>query len=370
MDDGVLVTADSIRRDYVDEFDFLDSFQCGSGVTAAHYTRPSLASLLSAQYEAALSTTVCPPTLPTQLADAGYTCLGYCPNPNTDTRFGFDTGFDTYETFVEPGNQGSKLREYLSKFDLLRQIYYKFYPPQAKSENRPTDREVIDTAIEDFNAAESPRFLWIHMMRSHRPYGREEAGGISQRLDQKAYFKPEKLTDEEEQEIQDAYRGAIRRVDENVEYLLSSIDAEDPKFVFTADHGEAFGELGFYYHQTHKRCVADIQTRVPVVWDNVDVETPLSLVDIAPTILDNFDIDPPGAWDGTSRRSSPADSVLTIAPWGGKTTLAWNDFEKRIVARDTTVEIDSDGTIVTGEQMEVDPELEQQLRDLGYRNAG
>lgn len=368
MDDIILVTADSIRRDYTGEFDFLDTFSTGTGVAAAQYTRPSLASLLSSQYEAALTTEVVSPTLPEVLSEAGYTCLGFSPTPNTDARFGFDRGFDTYETFVEPGNQGSRLREYLSKFDLLRRVYYRFYPPQAKTENRPTDREVVDYAIESFNTAPSPTFLWLHLMESHRPYGREH--GISPELDRKAYFRPGGLSVEEEATIEEAYRGALRRVDDNVEYLLDRLDTASPLFVFTADHGEALGDPGFYFHKGHERSVAECITHVPLVTDNVALETPASLLDVSPTVCEACEVTTPSRWDGDSRRGSPAKSTITIAPWGGKTTLAWQDFDKQIVASDTAVTLEDGGSVVTAQRTDVDADIEQQLRDLGYQDAG
>lgn len=368
MDDIILVTADSIRQDYVDEFQFLGSYDCGTAIAGAHYTRPSLASLLCSQYEAALTAEIASPTLPEVLSRAGATCLGFSPTPNTDDRFGFDLGFDTYKTFVEPGNQGSILREYFSKFDTLRRLYYKFHSPIAKSENRPTDRNVIDTAVKQFNRATSPRFLWVHLMESHRPYGRSE--GISAELDRKAYFHPEDLSENEQETIDRAYREAIRRVDSNVRYLLDNLETDESRFVFTADHGEAFGETGFYFHRGHERSVADCITKVPIVTNDLSVETPVSLLDVPATICESVDLPVPNRWDGKSRRTAPASSAITIAPWGRKTTVAWQDFEKRIVARDTNVTIEWPGSVIKAERAQVDSELEQQLRDLGYRDAG
>lgn len=368
MEDVILVTADSIRRDYADEFDFLGRFPTGTGVAASHYTRPSLASLLSSQYEAALTTEVVSPTLPEVLSEAGYTCLGFSPTPNTDARFGFDRGFDTYETFVQPGKQGSRLREYLAKFDVLRRVYYRFSSPEAKSENRPMDREVVKRAIEAFNVAEPPRFLWVHLMESHRPYGRED--GISPELDRKAYFSSGSLSAEEEATIEAAYRKAIRCVDENVESLLNGVETASPRFVFTADHGEAFGDTGFYFHKGHKRSVAECITHVPLVTDNMTMETPASLLDISATICEACDLPTQPPWDGDSRRRSSAQSTITIAPWGAKATLSWQNFDKQLIARDTSVTLNDGVSITTTQRSDVDSEIEQQLRELGYRNAG
>jgi len=370
MDDVLLVTADSVRLDYTEELSWLASHDVLHGVTGAHYTRPSLASLLSSNYRSAIESRVVGPTIAEVLSDAGYTCLGYAPNPNTDPTFGFGDGFDEYETFVDPGNVGNSLRQYLSQFDPLRRLYYLLYSPQAKSDNRPSDAEVVDQAIEAFNRASGPRFLWLHLMESHRPYGQGD-DATPEELDQKAYFSPEKLTDEERKQIDDAYRGALGRVDENVRRLYEGVNGE-PTLLFTADHGESFGETGFYYHRGHARSVASEIVDVPVITDGIDFTGQhLSLYDIGPTLVESLGVDAPDAWHGDDLRSDPSRFAITIAPWHDTATIAWQDYERKIVARDADVAYsDADGVQSESERADVDPALEQQLRDLGYVDAG
>ncbi|MFB6150388.1 MAG: sulfatase-like hydrolase/transferase [Haloarculaceae archaeon] len=368
MEDIVLVTADSVRYDHADALEFLSTFDAEAGVTGSHYTRPSLASFLSSNYRAAITTEVVSPTIAEVLSDAGYTCLGYAPTPNTDERFGFDRGFSEFETFVEPGNRGSMLRQYLGSIDLLRWFYYKIYPPQAKSENRPHDREVVEHAVESFNDAESPRFLWVHLMETHRPYGKGE-DAVSKRLDQKAFFKPDDLTEDEQDRIEEKYRDAIRRADDNVRYLLDAVDS-DPILAFTSDHGEGFGDEGFYFHQGHRRSVADFQTKVPVVFDGIDAGGPMSLLDIPPTLVETVGVDAPDTWHGTDLTESDSEYAITIAPWHDTATVAWQDYEKKLVGRDADVSLVEGGTRADVERTDVDEELEEQLRDLGYVDAG
>lgn len=368
MKDIILVTADSVRRDFLHEFDSLSNNSIHTGITGSHYTRPSLASLLSGNYRGAITTKVVSPTIAEVLSDSGYTCLGYSPTPQTDERFGFGRGFDDFDTFVEPGREGNKLREYLSGIDVMRWIYYKFYSPQAKSENRPLDREVVERAIEEFNNSTSPRFLWIHLMETHRPYGTGD-NALSKKLDQKAFFKPEKLTQAEENEIKSKYRDAIDRADKNIEYLLANIDS-DPIVAFTADHGEGFGDNGFYFHQGQKRSVADFQTEVPVIFDGLDVKGPMSLLDIPPTLVESVGVHAPDSWHGTNLLDSPSESALTIAPWHDTATVAWQDYEKKLIARDANVSLEQGDISDTVERTDVDRSLEKQLRDLGYLDAG
>ena len=102
---------------------FVNSLSTYHGVTAANYTRPSLASLHSPTFASALQTRPVSPTLAKVLSDAGYTCLGFSPNPNTHKQFGFAEGFDHYDAYVSPGTRGSPLRQDLAEFDTLIYFY-------------------------------------------------------------------------------------------------------------------------------------------------------------------------------------------------------------------------------------------------------
>jgi arylsulfatase A-like enzyme len=306
------------------------------------------------------------PTLAQQLSEAGYTCLGLSPNPNTDATFGFGDGFDRYDSFLKPGNRGSGLRQYLARFDILRKIYYKFYPPHAKSADRPRDREVVEQAIDWFNDAEPPRFLWIHLMETHRPYGTGD-DAVSPELDQKAFFNPHGLTDAEQDEIEGKYRDSLTRADENIRHLLSAVES-DPAFVFTADHGEGFGDEGYYFHQPQLRRVDDCLVKVPVIFDGISAgDGPLSLIDLAPTITASAGGEVPDTWLGNNLLETDTTYTITIAPWHNQATVLWQDFQHRLVSTDADVAFESADTRTDVSENDDVPEgLKEQMRDLGY----
>jgi len=365
MDDLVVVTADSVRYDFADAMPFVSENEIARGITGGHYTRPSLASLISSRYEAALRARAVSPTIADVLSDAGYTCIGLAPSAQTDEYFGFDSGFDQYENFKDPGNRGSHRRELLGRITLLRKLYHRVVPPHAKQDDLPDDSAVVDEAIQRFNEDESPRFLWVHLMESHRPYGKGDAA-VPKSLDRKALFSPDRLTADEHEQIEDRYRRALGRVDSEVKRLYSQLDGE-PQFVFTSDHGDEFGEDGHFFHQPQRRRVADKLVEVPVATRNVDLpKSELSLLDLPPTLLSGLDIEPPDVWDGVSLEHKAVNDAITIAPWGEEASLGYRTSEFTIIGEHAEVSVDAGGDRATIADEDLPGDIEEQLQDLGY----
>jgi arylsulfatase A-like enzyme len=383
MRDVVLVTADSVRRDFVDAMPFVDSHEVLTGVTAGHYTRPSLAALQSSRLRASVQSRVLGPSLAEVLGEAGYTTIGLVPTAQADPTFGFDAGFDHYDNYMSGGgdnparNRRSGLREFLGSFDVVRQVYRRVYPMEANMADLPDDGAVVDEAVERFDDADGPTFLWVHQMESHRPYGTGDRA-IPGEIDRKAeasggrhWFGSSTVTDEERELILDHYRDALERVDDRVRRLVESVESADPVFAFAADHGDEFGEEGYYYHQGYRRRVADPIIRVPVVLEGVDtLGERCSLLDVAPTLAGAVGADVPGEWDGNDLAATTTDQTLTVAPWHEKATVAWQDFERKVVARDADVSMTEGDQTVAVERADVSEDVEAQLQNLGYSDAG
>lgn len=365
MRDIVLVTADSIRYDFVEAMDFVSSLSVRPARTVAHYTRPSLAGLLSSQYQAAVKSAVVGPTVPEVLSERGYTCLGVAPSPQLDEVFDFDRGFDEYENFADAGSRESKYREFLAQFDLLRKIYHRFFPPHAKMSDLPTDEAVVDLAVEQFNAAASPRFLWVHLMGSHRPYGRGD-DAVPKALDRKALFSASSLSQTEQDTIETNYRNALSRVDSTVERLYTELDGE-VTLLFTSDHGDEFGEEGYYFHQPQRMRTAEALTTVPVGSTGIDFpDGQMSLLDLGPLVADVAGVKPAEAWDGIDIREENRSHTITIAPWHDSASVRFSDAERTIVSRNGRVSLLEDGRESTVERDDRTEEVEDRLRDLGY----
>ncbi len=105
-----------------------------------------------------------------------------------------------------------------------------------------------------------------------------------------------------------AYYAMVSCVDDKVGRLLGTLRecgfADDTVVVFTSDHGEMLGERGMFY----KQCFFEMSARVPLIvhapqrFASRRVASPVSLVDLLPTLIDlaGGDVGWPEPLDGAS----------------------------------------------------------------------
>ncbi len=206
------------------------------------------------------------PTLATILAGAGYRTAAFVAAFVLDHRFGLNRGFAVYDDEIERPADASWLLE----------------------AQRPGD-QVVDRALGWLAAADPrPFFLWVHLYDAHAPYNppspyRERHPG-----------RP--------------YDGAIAFDDAQVGRLLAALASRglDDRTVvaIAADHGESLGEHG---ELTHGLLLYEPVLSVPLLLRAPGiaarrVDTPVSLVDLAPSLagLLRQPLPPPkgGALDG------------------------------------------------------------------------
>jgi hypothetical protein len=142
-------------------------------------------------------------------------------------------------------------------------------------------KELVDHIIELTNRLEGPTFLYAHFGEPHAPY--QGDGTPRQR-----------------------YLQEVTRVDRQLRRLLRHLDQSGLSartlLVISADHGEAFGEHGVGNHAT---IVYEEVARIPLLVRGPGVvarelDVPVSLLDVTPTILDVFGLPAPGAFMGQS----------------------------------------------------------------------
>lgn len=153
--------------------------------------------------------------------------------------------------------------------------------------------------------ATGPLFLYTHFVDAHAPY--DLAG--SEGSDRERYVRELALVD-----------GAIGAVLAEIE---RSPWADRAVVIIAADHGEAFGEHSYFHHAT---MIYDEVLRIPL-WIRApgvppsQATSPVSLLDIGPTILDLFRLATPGGMEGLSLlpalRGAPLPSRL-IGAYSGR----------------------------------------------------
>jgi arylsulfatase A-like enzyme len=163
------------------------------------------------------------------------------------------------------------LHDHFEKFDAL-------YPHEEwKKWVRDSSRLSVKRAIEFFSRYDGrkPFFLFLHMEDHHEPYIDHDPPGRS--------FGKRKV---------DRYDSDIFWTDLWLGFLLTFIEQEpwfeETIIIVVADHGEEFKEhgKGYHGHQIYQESIhVPIILRVPGI-DPMQVDTPVALVDLFPTLLD------------------------------------------------------------------------------------
>ncbi len=213
-------------------------------------------------------------------------------------------------------------------FEYYRVMYHKTGVDDDAAGRVDDIAAFLDSWRRDVAAGKEPGgrrlFAWVHFFDPHHPYQSRKG------------FGPQGGSDRERYDSEVAY------VDAQIGRLYEAIHAKLPNtlFVLTADHGEAFGE-----HDTsaHGTSLYVEQARVPLLMagaglPELSVEEPVSLVDVAPTILSLLELPVPATMEGTDRTadmekgskgvSVPVFSELVLP---GKHLLAVALGQKRLI---------------------------------------
>jgi choline-sulfatase len=204
-------------------------------------------------------------TLAGTLRAHGYQTAAFLGSFVLDRRFGLDQGFETYDS------------------------------PSANSESSdPGDikrkGEAVAGAGEAWltTRADRPFFLFLHLYDLHTPYN---------------------LSAAEEAKYGKGYNGELRYVDHVVGNLWEYLTAHDlvnkSLIVFTSDHGEGLGDHdetthGFFIYQSTLHVPLIIHWPAGGAPSPERVDTPASLLDLSPTILDAVGLPAPQAMQGAS----------------------------------------------------------------------
>ena len=246
------------------------------------------------------------PTLAQLLADEGFETGAVVNGYFVGARFGLARGFDSYEMFEEDQSRTGAARD------------------------------VTGAGIRWLRDRRDRRnFLFLHYFDVHSSYqsaakyermfiekpNRLTGDIIELMMVNHGDFEP---TDEDLDHFARLYDAGIRQLDDALARLFEFLDAngwlEDTLVIVTSDHGEEFLEHGKMVHgHSHYQELMHVPLimRGPGLPAGTRVELPVSLIDVAPTVLSLVGIRTPADMTGVDLRStwsspeeSPAERLI------------------------------------------------------------
>jgi arylsulfatase A-like enzyme len=257
---------------------------------------------------------------------------GFHSNPYLSEHHQYNRGFDVFEPFSSVDGKDSfiveSVRERLDRnslsFKILKKIYRKYQGVGQMTVPYTTAEKTTDAAMEHLqDIPDSGQFTWIHYMDPHAPHRpptrhmKEFWGDVPDWKDVHKRWKEAKwnnsFTETDLELFQAGYDAEIRYVDEQIERLVTELSKlgvlDDTLIIITGDHGEEFMQHGDVSH-TPKLCDELIHVPLLIYDPQADrgqqIRELVSLVDIAPTILQNYGIESPQSYRGI-----PLQDILT-----------------------------------------------------------
>lgn len=305
----VLVVIDTLRADRLGAYGstrgltpYLDALAERAVVfrnawSTAPYTRPAVASLFTSRFPSAhgvtdftgLALAESEVTLAEVLSGRGWRTGAVLGTPVPDRRSGFAQGFDTYDEPKQSKRNGTLLR-------------------------------VMTFAALPALIAQDTSFLYLHYMDPHPPWAppsqllaRTDPGSpapdpvqLTRAMMVANLVPPDAPTRAAMEAVYDAEVAAVDlELRALFEFLGKQRFLESTVVVITADHGEGFGAHG---HFGHANTLYEELIRVPLLMvlpgqsTGRVVDEPVSLIDVAPTLLDLAGIEAPASFEGRSLR--------------------------------------------------------------------
>jgi arylsulfatase A-like enzyme len=338
----VLVTIDTLRPDHLgfhgysrDTSPSLDSL-ASKGIVFTHAyapmpcTAPSHASIMTGKYpnnHGVLRNGWSLPGGIKTLAEAfrhkGYRTSAFVGVAHLSAAFGWARGFDYYadQGWYDQLFPYSGMRVVRTALKLLSVRFSRLA------------QQVIDDALDWLrDSSKEPFFMWIHVWDPHDPYA-PPAMPSPEFFDPAAPSPKSAYAPQQIARWINGYDGEVRYVDEALERLWRSLRerrlAGHTAIVVVSDHGESLGERSY---RGHSIFLYEEQVRVCCLFIDPSnrresgrrVDQPVSLVDVAPTVLEIVHHD--GALggidgesmlhllDGSARRHPPV--LLESNMWG------------------------------------------------------
>lgn len=258
------------------------------------------------------------PRLASAFAEAGWRTAAWLTNPNTSSRHGFGEGFETYDELFaddalwDEGVDGLELAPRLASFLA-----------------EPGD---------------APRFSYVHVFEPHAPWRSNDelterfvspyegpASGDREYLDavRTGFVDPASVSEADRLHLVDLYAARMAWADHVLGTLLHALEAsgraDQTVVLVTSDHGEALGQHGRYEHgdDVHAEQV-DVPFLLVVPGRGAGrLPGPVTLEDVAPTLMGLAGLPVPEGLDGVDLLAGPVDAerVLLSRGYGARPVL-------------------------------------------------
>lgn len=302
----ILLTCDCLRADHLSSYGYErtttpeidefaeDNIRFTNAYSVSSHTREAVAGFLTGKY-------------PDEAIDEGYNLIGtpiserlkqqgfktgaFHSNPYLSRAYGYSRGFDKFDDDLYLGqNKFIALAQ-----RLINKIRNRHYASAEEINKRSFNW--LDSLNYD-----KPFFVWNHYMDPHGPYQPPDSyktrftdKSVSDKRAQSLYDQSTseagKISEEEHRILIDLYDAEIRYTDHHIGRFLGGLKRRellrDSLVIITADHGDAFGEHGYYSHprRLHKEL-----THIPMIIstpgaDASIIKEPISSLSIAETVV-------------------------------------------------------------------------------------
>ncbi len=300
----VVIVIDTLRADFVTtelmpeitEY-FADGRRWNQATANAPWTLPSVASFFSSRPVLDLTTPsgdlIGIPHGVTTWAGAfeaaGFSAAAVVANYSVSTLNGFGEGFSSY-----------------------------LVPDAHGGGDHPDAAWVVDAARSWLAGHQGENgFLYLHLMDPHFPYRDHDDPDrpIPDLPALAAGLRPEAPGDRER--LAELYAGEVRYVDRVLGPFLNELQ-DNALVILTADHGESLGERGCWGHGLNlyqESLLVPLLVRGPEVASGT-VDTPVQLLDLAPTVLAAAGVAPAPGMVGRSLLEGGSDHPIVSSTFG------------------------------------------------------
>lgn len=284
-----------------------EGIRYASCFSPATWTKPVGASLLTGAYPPLHGTRTREDVfdadvtrLPEVLSEAGFRTVGFSTMGNVSASIGYGRGFDTYyDLYKDPDIVRKRRSQDTASEALDHETVDSIALPRAEDLTARLTEWLRANADEDFFA-----FCWS--IEPHVPYDPPEQyrgytdSDYDGAVDGERETLPEVESEEDLEHLKALYDGCVEYNDSELGGIVETLEAlgiyDETIVVVLGDHGDAFDEHG---RLTHGHLPYDELIHVPLVvkpavnhgHDSQVVEEMISIVDVAPTLLNSVGMD-------------------------------------------------------------------------------